>query len=194
MFSPDELLLASGSVDSTVRLQDVISGASTATLQGHHSSVNSVAFSPDGLLLASGVWSATIRLWDVKSGANTMALQSNNPLFYSLHSFAFYDDATALICHSSFSGIYIWVLAFRLPCHIHPESSSPHISYAGPASFLRFWSRWIEVVRNSQMRRICRIPPIYSPNLRTLSMAGQRIAFGCEDGRVVILSTGGLDI
>jgi WD40 repeat protein len=59
-FSPDGKQVVSGSVDHTVRLWDVATGAPLQTLEGHTSSVMSVAFSPDGKLLSilrvSGQW------------------------------------------------------------------------------------------------------------------------------------------
>jgi len=53
-FSPDGAVLASSSVDATVRLWDIATGETLLTLHGHPNQVNSVAFSPDGTLLASG--------------------------------------------------------------------------------------------------------------------------------------------
>jgi WD40 repeat protein len=52
-FSPDGATLASGSVDTTVRLWDVATGEEQAILNGHSTAVYSVAFSPDGKVLAS---------------------------------------------------------------------------------------------------------------------------------------------
>src|SRR3989454_6821829 len=67
-FSPDERWLASGSLDSSVKLWDVESRAllwSGWQTKG----IICLAFAPDGGLLASGEYGATVvRLWDAKLG------------------------------------------------------------------------------------------------------------------------------
>ncbi|MBW4427796.1 MAG: AAA-like domain-containing protein [Nostoc desertorum CM1-VF14] len=60
--SPDSSLIASASVDKTIKLwrRD---GTLVATLKAHQGAVRSVAFSPDGRILASASEDGTIKLW-----------------------------------------------------------------------------------------------------------------------------------
>ena len=71
-FSPCGKYLASGTwwengmEKMAIRLWDVASGENIATLWGHPTDIQSLAFSPDGTLLASGSFDSTTLLWDVK--------------------------------------------------------------------------------------------------------------------------------
>jgi WD40 repeat protein len=76
-FSPDGAVLASSSVDATVRLWDIATGETLFTLRGHPNQVNTVAFSPDGTLLASGngtFLGSTGSIWQMEGGTPYMLL------------------------------------------------------------------------------------------------------------------------
>ena len=71
-FSPCGKYLASGTwwekgmEKMAIRLWEVASGENIATLWGHPTDIQSLAFSPDGTLLASGSFECTTLLWDLK--------------------------------------------------------------------------------------------------------------------------------
>lgn len=63
--SPNGQFVASGSLDTVVRIWDVQSGMLLERLRGHRDSVYSVAFTPDGKGLVSGSLDKTLKYWDV---------------------------------------------------------------------------------------------------------------------------------
>lgn len=65
LFSSDGQMLASGYVDTPIRLWDVNTGRILRTFRGHTRDVECVVFSPDGLTLASGSSDGTVLLWDL---------------------------------------------------------------------------------------------------------------------------------
>jgi WD40 repeat protein len=75
-FSPDGRILASGSMDKTIRLWNVATRRSERTLS-HKKKVPTIAFSADGRLLASGSWDKTIKLWDWARGRIIRTLNNN---------------------------------------------------------------------------------------------------------------------
>ncbi|UYV80653.1 TBL1XR1 [Cordylochernes scorpioides] len=60
------LILASASFDSTVRLWDIERGTCLCTLTKHMEPVYSVAFSPDGKYLASGSFDRCVHIWSTQ--------------------------------------------------------------------------------------------------------------------------------
>ena len=67
VYSPDGRTLASGSVDGTLRLWNVATGAVSKTLKTEQS-VLAVSYAPDGQTLATGHVDGKVGLWDVATG------------------------------------------------------------------------------------------------------------------------------
>ncbi|KAG0464411.1 hypothetical protein HPP92_020480 [Vanilla planifolia] len=63
-----QLILASASFDSTIKLWEVEHGSLLYSLNGHRQPVYSVAFSPNGQFLASGSLDQCLHIWSVKDG------------------------------------------------------------------------------------------------------------------------------
>ncbi|XP_050520851.1 F-box-like/WD repeat-containing protein TBL1XR1 [Daktulosphaira vitifoliae] len=75
------LILASASFDSTVRLWDVERGACLHTLTKHTEPVYSVAFSPDGKFLASGSFDKCVHIWSTQSGQLVHSYRGTGGIF-----------------------------------------------------------------------------------------------------------------
>ena len=62
-FSPDGTILATGSMDGTIRLWNTVSGQTIGSLPGHMQETTDVAFAPDGRTLASLGRDESLKLW-----------------------------------------------------------------------------------------------------------------------------------
>jgi transducin (beta)-like 1 len=76
------LILASASFDSTVKLWDVENAACLHTLSKHTEPVYSVAFSPDGRYLATGSFDRCVNIWNI---AVSVGGEGEEMLFFLLN-------------------------------------------------------------------------------------------------------------
>jgi len=109
-FCADGGLVASGSVDRTVKLWDAATGDHVATLRGHDAAVSAVAFLPGGLLLASAGFDATVRLWDLFEGKLRDTFTTEAGFLTSL---AVSPDGTTLAAGTDLPRIEVWGGATR---------------------------------------------------------------------------------
>ncbi len=103
-FSPDSRLLASCSMDQTVRLWELGSLA-CRVLRGHTDEVYAAAFHPDGTRLASAGRDWAIWLWDVATGEDVARLQGHTSYVWSL---AFSPDGKSLVSGSGDTTVRLW--------------------------------------------------------------------------------------
>ena len=81
VFSPDSLLLATGTNEGTVKLWDVATKANIATFKEETFLVLFVSFSPDGSILASATNAGNVNFWDVETKENIATLEGKSATF-----------------------------------------------------------------------------------------------------------------
>ncbi len=129
---------AKGNVSKTQSTLVEISPYEIATLEGHRSMVNSVAFSPDGELLASGSGSSdgrdtTVRLWERRSQQQVGTLEGHRR---RVNSVAFSPDGT--LASGSWGDIKLWDVAARKV--IATFKGAPPMAFSRDGALLAFYS------------------------------------------------------
>ncbi|MEO1286910.1 MAG: WD40 repeat domain-containing protein, partial [Chloroflexota bacterium] len=112
--SSDNLLVASGSNDATVRIWDMTTGEQLTLLEEHTSPVRSVTFSLDNSILASAGEDGQIILWDVATGNITRTIDVPTDAegdVITVFDVDFNSTGTLLLSAGSDNLIHIWDVA-----------------------------------------------------------------------------------
>lgn len=105
--SSNSLIVASGSLDDTIKLWNINTGELFNTLFGHLNAVNSVAFTPDGKLLGSCSDDGTIKLWNPSKGILVATLKGH---LRDINSVAISQNGTLLASGSEDRTVKLWDL------------------------------------------------------------------------------------
>jgi WD40 repeat protein/serine/threonine protein kinase len=100
-----EGVIASASMDETVRLWDGQTGAALRTLAGHKAPVMGTAFSADGKQVASASWDHKVKIWDTATGRELVTCIGHTA---PVQSVAFSPDGKRLASASWDSSVIIW--------------------------------------------------------------------------------------
>ena len=120
-FSPDGQMVASGSLDNTIRIWDATTGQLKNILTDHRDDVNSIVFTPDGSTLLSGSKDKTIRIWDVATGLQKEVITGHSASIYSI---ALSPDGSTLMSGSDDNAIHFWDVATGERLEILRESAA----------------------------------------------------------------------
>ena len=123
--SADGRRAVSGSLDHTVKVWDLESGAELRSLAGHGHVVRSVAVSADGRrAVVSGSFDHTVKVWDLESGAELHSLKGHSTFVRSV---AVSGDGRRAVSGSDDHTVKVWDL----------ESGAELHSLAGHSAFVR---------------------------------------------------------
>ena len=118
-FSPDGSLIATGTIDSKVRIWTTADGELVKTIEHHKWPVRVVAFSPDGTMIAAGASDSTARVWNLSSG---MSLGTYN-LVTTARDIAFSPDSRYLAVTANYVQVYLVEAGNEDPTVYYDEES-----------------------------------------------------------------------
>ncbi|MGA2853446.1 MAG: LamG-like jellyroll fold domain-containing protein [Verrucomicrobiota bacterium] len=107
-FAPDGSLLASASLDQTIKIWSTTNWACLQTLSGHTNGVSSVAFSPNGQKIVSGSVDGTVKIWN-RAGGNCLVTIPAHAL--PVTATVFSTDGTLVISASDDGTVRLWSAA-----------------------------------------------------------------------------------
>lgn len=103
--SPDGTRIVAAAADNDLHVLNLVSGAVSASLQGHTAPLTTVAFSSDGAHIASGAANGAVRLWDARTLTAERELLAHDGAVTAL---AFRPDDETLASGSHDGTVRIW--------------------------------------------------------------------------------------
>ena len=107
-FSPDGMLLVTGSDDGIVRVWKAASGKAVAELSGHTDYVRAVAVGPDGTLIASASDDYSVRVWQSEADGSFSEKAVLSGHVDWVRAVAFSPDGTLIASGSDDGVVFLW--------------------------------------------------------------------------------------
>jgi WD40 repeat protein len=83
-YSSDGKLLANNGKDGSIKLWEVATGQSIASIRGHADVVMDARFSRDGRLFATSSWDGTAKIWEAKTGRRIHTLKGHTGKIFDI--------------------------------------------------------------------------------------------------------------
>ncbi|HLO50490.1 MAG TPA: tetratricopeptide repeat protein, partial [Kamptonema sp.] len=180
-FSPDSKIIASGSVDKTIKIWQR-DGSLQATLKSHTNSVTSVSFSPDSRLLASASLDKTIKIWRTDGSLIKTLIGHNNHVAIA----TFSPDGKMLASASADKTVKLWNLEGELLKTFVHESPVNYVSFSKDGKLIasgsddgtiKLWQpdgKLVASLRHSEGVKFSKVYSLsFSPDGEILASAGE---------------------
>lgn len=129
--SPNGALVASGSVDNTIKIWDLATNTCTKSFEGHYKSITVIKFDSNGGLLLSGSCDSSVKLWDMWTGK---CLESFDSLNCNILSVDFSPDGASVLSSSSDFSVQVWDIRTAKCIQKFTVHSSMLVSLRNPSS------------------------------------------------------------
>jgi WD40 repeat protein len=189
-FSPDSRLVATGGMDTHVRLWDPATRLKLEELKGHTDSVLSVSFSPDGQSLATGGADRKVILWDVSTKRALKTL----PQLSVVLSIAFSPDGSDLAVAMANNSVAIWDLKeVKETATLRRHSEAVSSVVFSPDGKTLATGSWDTTAKLWDTRTWQQVATLQGHSKAVLSVAfsprGERLATASPDGGVKLWDT-----
>ncbi len=193
VFSPDEMLVATGGYDREILLWNVQTGEPVRELTGHNGAITDLAFSPDGKVLVSASSDETAKVWHVESGNRLDTLSQSEGEVLAVDVTA---DGRHIVAGSADNRLRVWKLVSTDKPRINPIVATRFIDESpivnveltsdGTAAVVLSEAGNIKVIRQSDWQQVATLGPIAdTPSdvcLRVMDDASIQIVVASMDG------------
>lgn len=182
--SPNSKILASGSVDNSIRLSSLEEGIRMLTIQGgHEGRINALAISPDGRTLVSGSDDKLIRWWNLPGGNRKLTRSPQVPV----NALAFTRDGETLVSGNEDGTAILWNAKSGEQRAVLKEDSAPvnaiaispngkQLATGDDRGIIRLWNMETGTQENVLEGHSEPINALaFSPDGRTLISGGRKI-------------------